>query len=99
MYQIIQTEAFVNWLQHLKNREAKSRILARLLRMQCGNLGDIKSVGSGVMEARIHIHGGYRLYFIEKGKTILVMLAGGDKSHQNKDITLAKTLAKEWESL
>jgi putative addiction module killer protein len=67
--------------------------------MQAGNHGDVKSVGEGVSEARIHYGAGYRLYFIQRGEIVIVMLAGGDKRTQNRDIKHARELAKEWRVL
>lgn len=96
MVEIIQSAQFVKWLRGMKDRKAKSIILDRLLRFQEGNLGDIKSVGEGVSEARIHYGSGYRLYFVQKGNTLIIMLGGGDKSSQKKDINVAKQLASEW---
>ncbi len=97
MFQILQTTVFEKWLRGMRDRRAKDRILARLVRMGAGNLGDVKSVGEGVTEARIDYGPGYRLYFIRHKKTVLVMLGGGDKSSQARDIKRAKELAKGWE--
>jgi putative addiction module killer protein len=79
----------------LRNRAAVQRIAVRLSRMQLGNLGDIAPVGEGVSEARIHYGPGYRLYFVRRGEVVIVLLCGGDKSGQARDIERAKTLAKE----
>lgn len=77
---------------------AIARINARLRRVSMGNLGDTKSVGDSVFEMRIPYGPGYRLYYIREGTSILVLLCGGDKSSQSRDIERAKLLAKEWES-
>lgn len=77
---------------------AIARINARLRRVSMGNLGDTKSVGDSVFEMRIPYGPGYRLYYIREGTSILVLLCGGDKSNQSRDIERAKLLAKEWES-
>jgi len=95
-YQIIQTPEFSKWLNKLKDRQSKERIIVRLLRIKVGNFGDVKPVGDGVSEARIDSGAGYRLYFIRRGDMVVIMLGGGDKSSQDRDIKNAKELAKEW---
>lgn len=97
MIEVIQSTAFSKWLQSLRDHQAQLRIVNRLFRMQHGNLGDVKPVGSGVSEARISYGPGYRLYFIQRQKTLIIMLAGGDKSSQKKDIQQALTMAKDIE--
>ena len=96
MYEVIQSAEFAKWLGSLKDLRAKTVIDARLAYIEKGNLGDVKPVGEGISEARIHYGAGYRLYFIKTGKVIVVMLAGGDKSSQTRDINKAKKLANEW---
>jgi putative addiction module killer protein len=96
MPKVIQTEPFREWLVGLKDRRASARIVVRVERMGAGNLGDVKSVGGGVSEARIDYGPGYRLYFAGKGQTLIVLLAGGDKATQAKDITAAKALWEAW---
>ena len=96
MYQIIQSAEFAKWLSKLKDLRAKDHVLTRLARIEEGLFGDIKPVGDGVSEARIHYGAGYRLYFIQCGAVVVVMLAGGDKSSQARDISKAKEIAKEW---
>lgn len=93
----LQFDEFGEWLGGLRDRKAMAKIVTRVKQMEAGNLGDVKSVGDGVSEARIHYGPGYRLYFIEDGKVIIVLLCGGDKSSQKKDIKRAKELAKQWE--
>ncbi len=83
-------EPFYDWLLKLKNREARAIIRARLNRVKLGNYGDAKSLGAGVFELRIHFGSGYRVYFGKQCKEIVILLCGGDKSSQKKDITLAK---------
>jgi len=73
--------------------------MSRLLRMEIGNFGDVKPIGEGISEARIHYGAGYRLYFIKHGNTMILMLGGGDKSSQTKDIKRAKELANSWRDL
>jgi putative addiction module killer protein len=96
MITIIQSDAFAQWYKRLDDVHAKRRIDARIFRMEHGNLGDVQSVGEGVHEARIHVNKGYRLYFINRDQEIIVLLCGGDKSTQPRDIALAKEMAKVW---
>ena len=93
--EIISTEYFDAWFDSLRDVQAKQRIDARLRRLQLGNTGDCKPVGQGVSELRIHYGPGYRVYFIQRGSTLVVLLAGGDKSTQAKDIKTALTLAQQ----
>ena len=94
MFEIRQTEAYSSWFDHLRDRMAKTRILIRIRRVSLGNLGDVKPVGEGVSELRIDYGAGYRVYFIQRGKTLVVLLAGGDKRTQPKDIQRAIALSK-----
>jgi putative addiction module killer protein len=96
MIEVIQSAGFSKWMSELRDVRAKARIAVRIDRMASGNLGDVKAVGEGLSEARIAYGPGYRLYFLAKGDTLIVMLAGGDKSSQSRDIAKAKELAKEW---
>jgi putative addiction module killer protein len=86
---------FDAWLSNLADQKAKARILARLRSATFGNFGDCEPVGEGVSEMRIHIGGGYRVYYARTGPTIYVLLAGGVKASQTKDITKAKMMARE----
>lgn len=95
MIEVRQTEAFAEWFGGLRDRRAKQRINDRILRMAAGNLGDVAPVGEGVSEARIHCGPGYRLYFVRRGETLVVLLCGGDKASQARDIEQAKAMAKE----
>lgn len=95
MIEVRQTEQFTDWLKGLKDRTARVRISARLVRAETGNLGDVKPVGEGVSEMRLTYGPGYRLYFVQRGQTLIVMLGGGDKGTQGKDIKAAKALAAE----
>jgi putative addiction module killer protein len=95
VYQLQSTEVFDDWLRALLDRKGRARILARLESVQLGNLGDVKSVGAGVREMRIHFGPGYRIYFAQKGKIVLLLLCGGDKSTQTRDIVKAQRLLKE----
>lgn len=95
MYTIHQTDIFAHWLAELQNVQAKAAILRRLVRAQCGNLGDVRPVGGNVSEMRLNIGPGYRLYFTQHGRTLILLLCGGDKSTQARDIELAQKLARE----
>ena len=94
MYTILRTDEFDSWLAGLKDHRAKARILARIRSAGLGNLGDVESVGEGVREMRIHFGPGYRLYFTQRSKVLFLLLLGGSKSTQKRDIARAKTLAR-----
>ena len=96
MYKVRRTPEFQAWLDGLKDKRAVARILTRLYRAEDGNLGDVKAVGGGVSEMRITYGPGYRVYFIPQGKVLIVLLCGGDKSSQARDIEQARILASEW---
>jgi putative addiction module killer protein len=96
MIEVIQSDEFKHWVGKLKDKAATMRIAARITRMALGNMGDCKPVGGGVLEARIHCGAGYRLYFVTEGKKVIVLLCGGDKSSQKKDISRAHNLAEKW---
>ena len=95
MKTIIQTDKYASWFKSLRDIQAKARIDARIRRAQLGNLGDVEPVGDGVSEMRIHHGAGYRVYFMQRGEEIIILLAGGDKSTQQKDIKMALSLAYE----
>ncbi len=95
MFTLIQTDEFSAWLKELKDFKAKVRILARLTMAEQGNFGDSEPVGEGVSEMRIHIGAGYRVYYKRSDKIIYIVLNGGDKSTQDKDIKRAKEIAGE----
>lgn len=95
MIEVRQTEAFSAWIAHLRDMSAKARIVARIRRLELGNLGDAKSIGDKVSELRVDYGPGYRVYFTRKGRTIVVLLCGGDKGSQRRDIKEAQQLAKE----
>jgi putative addiction module killer protein len=95
VFQIQQTEVFGKWLAALRDTRAKARILARLEAVHLGHLGDIKAVGGGVSEMRVDVGAGYRLYFVRRHTIIIVLLCGGDKGTQRKDISRAKAMARE----
>ncbi len=89
------TAGFERWLKALKNVQARAKILARIKSAGKGNFGDCKPVGEGVSEMRIHVHSGYRVYFMQHGLTVYVLLIGGNKATQQQDIKRAKELASE----
>ena len=91
-----QTETFQKWRARLKDDRARALIASRLDRLAYGHAGDVEPVGSGVSELRIHYGPGYRIHIQKRGNTIIVLLCGGDKSTQAKDIKTAKGLADEW---
>jgi len=95
MFQVQRTDVFAGWLAKLRDAKAKARILSLLESITHGNLGDTKSVGDGVRELRIHVGPGYRVYFAQMGKIVLLLLCGGDKSTQTRDIEKAKRLLRE----
>ena len=99
MVEVRQTERFVRWLEGLRDLRGRAKVLARIERLIGGNPGDVRPVGSGVSELRINYGPGYRVYYLQRGTTLIILLAGGDKSSQVKDIDgallLAANLAKE----
>ncbi len=95
MFEVRQTERFVDWLGRLRDNNARIRIAARIRRMEMGNFGDVAPVGEGVSEMRVHFGPGYRVYFVQEGAEIVVLFCGGDKSSQDRDIAKAKEMAKE----
>jgi putative addiction module killer protein len=94
MIEIRKTEAFVKWLDGLRDIKARSRVLVRIERLAAGNPGDVKPVGEGISELRIDYGPGYRVYFVKRGQAVIILLAGGDKSTQAKDIRTAIRLAR-----
>jgi putative addiction module killer protein len=96
LIELKQTQTFQKWRARLKDERARALIASRLDRLAYGHAGDVEPVGSGVSELRIHHGPGYRIYIQKRGNTIIVLLCGGDKSTQEKDIKAAKRLADEW---
>lgn len=97
MFEVRQSEAFKGWLAKLKDRQAIARINARIRRLSdSGHFGDVKPVRENVSEMRIDYGPGYRLYFMQRGAVLVVLLAGGNKSTQDNDIKRAIEIAKEW---
>lgn len=96
MVEILKSSIFDRWLRSLKDRRAVARIQARIDRLANGNPGDVKPVGEGISEMRIDHGPGYRVYFMQRGSLVVVLLCGGDKSSQDRDIARAKTIAAQW---
>ena len=90
-------DIFDEWLDGLSDQRAHAAIMSRLDRMEFGAFGDVKSIGNGVRELRIDVGAGYRIYFAQRGKTILLLLCGGDKSSQRRDINRALKYLKEFD--
>jgi len=93
--EVRQTEAYARWFASLRDRQARARINARIRRLSLGNPGDVRPVGEGVSELRIDYGPGYRVYFVQRGQWLAILLAGGDKSTQERDIRTAIELARE----
>jgi len=94
-YDVITTNVFSKWADKLKDRKAARAIALRIARARIGNLGDVAPVGNNVSEMRIFIGKGYRVYFTKRGKQLILLLCGGDKSTQNADIRRAKAILKQ----
>ena len=95
MIEVRKTEVFVLWLDSLRDIQARARIQARIERLATGNPGDVEPVGEGVSELRINYGPGYRVYFKKRGRELIILLAGGDKSTQAKDIKAALRFARD----
>lgn len=93
--EIRQTEVYCRWFESLRDRQARARIDVRIRRLSLGNPGDVKPVGEGVSELRIDCGPGYRVYFVQRGQTLVILLVGGDKQTQDRDIKTALELARE----
>jgi putative addiction module killer protein len=92
--EVRQTDLFSDWLRGLSDGRAKTRIAARIRRLEQGNLGDCRSLGSGLVEMRVDYGPGYRVYFVRRGFVVVILLCGGDKGTQRQDIEKARRLAK-----
>jgi putative addiction module killer protein len=95
MYHVIETETFSKWLHSLKDSVTKARLLKRLRKVSLGNLGDVKFIGDGVFEMCEFFGPGWRMYYVQRGDIVIVMLGGGTKSTQGRDIQRAIALAQE----
>ena len=97
MFEVRQTDAFAKWIDGLKDIYARARVQARIERLISGNPGDVKPVGEGVSELRINYGPGYRVYYTVRGRVVLILLAGGDKKTQARDIRAALRMARNLE--
>jgi putative addiction module killer protein len=95
--EVRKTTAFSDWMMALHDHRARAKIAARIDRLAFGNLGDVRPVGEGVSELRIHYGPGYRVYFVKRGSRLILLLCGGDKSTQTKEIKAAKKFAANLE--
>ena len=95
MFTVLETEAFIEWVNSLRDRATRIRLRRRLGKTMRGNLGDVKPVGEGVWEMREFFGPGWRMYYLQRGDVLIVMLGGGDKSTQSADIAKAIVIAKE----
>jgi putative addiction module killer protein len=95
VFEIRQTARYARWFASLRDGRARMRIEARIRRLSLGNFGDVRPVGEGVSEMRIDYGPGYRVYFVQRGAALVVLLAGGDKRTQDRDISIARALARE----
>jgi putative addiction module killer protein len=95
LIELRQTAVFSRWLQNLKDNQARKKIAQRLARVEAGLFGDVKPAGDGISELRVGYGPGYRVYFVQRGDVVVILLCGGDKSTQSRDILRAKALAKE----
>ena len=95
MVEIRETDVFARWLSGLKDVRARAEVARRIRRLALGNPGDVQPVGEGVSELRIHLGPGYRVYFVQRGPVLVILLCGGDKASQGRDIRTALRMAKE----
>ena len=94
MIEIRQTEMYAKWFAGIRDAQTRARINARIRRLSLGNPGDVRPVGKGVSELRIDFGPGYRVYYVQRGQTVIILVAGGDKGSQDRDIQLALSLAQ-----
>ena len=95
MIEVRRAERFIVWLNGLRDARAVAKIAIRIKRLADGNFGDVAPVGDGVSELRIHYGPGYRAYFVQRGEVVVILLCGGDKSTQARDIAVARDMARE----
>ena len=96
MIELIETAVFTDWIEALRDRQARARIEIRIKRLSLGNPGDVKPVGQGISEMKVDYGPGYRVYFMRRGPVVVVLLCGGNKRSQDQDIALAKSIATQW---
>jgi len=96
VFEIRQTEVYARWFDSLRDRKARARIDVRIRRLSLGNPGDVRPVGEGVSELRIDYGSGYRVYLVQRGATLIILLTGGDKRTQDRDIEKALKMAREF---
>ena len=96
MVEIIRSDTFDRWLRKLRDSQAKARVEMRIRRLSLGNAGDVQPIGEGLSEMRIDHGPGYRVYFMQQGKVLILLLCGGDKSTQRRDIEKAREIAAQW---
>jgi putative addiction module killer protein len=92
--EVRQTDEYERWFESLRDQTARARVLVRIRRLSLGNAGDVRPVGEGVSEMRIDYGPGYRVYFVSRGEELVILLAGGDKRTQARDIEVARELAR-----
>ncbi|ABA72163.1 type II toxin-antitoxin system RelE/ParE family toxin [Pseudomonas fluorescens] len=97
MTEILRSSTFSSWLVKLADSRARMRIQVRIDRMAEGNFGDVKAIDEGISEARIDYGPGYRVYFMQQGRQLVILLCGGDKSSQSRDIKQARLIAESWQ--
>lgn len=95
-FEVIRSDEFLDWLTRLRDRTARLAIERRILRIERGNFGDAKAIGEGLSEVRVHIGPGYRVYFTQHGYRVVILLCGGDKSSQARDIEAARRIARRF---
>jgi putative addiction module killer protein len=95
MIEVRQTKPLADWLQALRDPTARAKIVARIDRLALGNAGDVEPIGKGLSEMRVHYGPGYRVYYATLGKTVIILLCGGNKRTQQRDIKTAKAMAEE----
>jgi len=96
MIDVVKSDTFNRWLAGLRDVKAVARVTVRIDRLATGNPGDVRPVGEGISEMRIDYGPGYRVYFLRRGQKVVILLCGGDKSTQRKDIATAKAIAAQW---
>ena len=94
--EVVKSATFDGWIRKLKDRRAAARVLGRIDRLAAGNAGDVKPVGGGISELRIDHGPGYRVYYLQDGPRLILLLCGGDKSSQDRDIEQAHRIAEKW---